>query len=92
MVKMYCYTLTYKTGEKIQHYDIETLCEMANKFNEENFIKHRFNVNKIRRYASCSSIPICYKSFEKIPLCDFLGVKNLALANYRKMFDEMIAG
>ena len=91
MVKMFVYKVVYPNGYKIQHYNINMLCDMLNKYNEENSIKHKFNTNKIHRYSSYSAIPSQYQSFEKIPLAEYLGVDNLAMINYRKIFDNAVA-
>ena len=90
MVKMFVYAVNYANGTKIQHYNIATLCDMLNKYNEQENIKHRFNTNKIHRYSSYSAIPSHYQSFEKTPLAEYLGVDNLAVINYRKIFDDVV--
>jgi hypothetical protein len=89
MVKMFCYAVVYANGKRIQHYNVEQLCDMLNKYNDANQIKHRFNVNKIHRYSSYSAIPTYYQAFEKIPLAEYLGVQNLSMVNYRKIFDAV---
>ena len=88
-INVYC--LTYPNGHTITQYETGRLIDEVNKYNTEQNIKHKFNLNKIHRYTGKASLPPFYTSFTKIPLGQFINAEGqrLCLVNYRERFNTI---
>ena len=91
---MNVYQITYPNGDQIRHYLLDEFIKKINQYNDSNCVSHYMNLNKVRRYSGGASLPKEYKSFQKIPMCEYINVPQktrLSTLNYRNLFESISA-
>ena len=82
-MRINAYTIQYRNGHIISHYELDELVKMVNHYNAIHYPNVNMSLTKMRRYSgNNSNIPFPYKNIDKIRLNEFLGVKNLSKINY----------
>ena len=89
-MKVNQYSVKYRDGNIIKHFEIEEFIKMINDYNAIKYPKSKMNIYKMRRYLlGKSNIPTPYLTISKVRLNDIIGVDKLVSVDYGLMFHKL---
>ena len=89
-MKVNQYSVKYRDGNVIKHFEIEEFVKMINEYNTKFYPKAKMNIYKIRRYLlGKTNIPSPYLTISKVRLNEIIGIDKLVYVDYGKMFHKL---